>query len=142
VSIKIIILFTTFYLTTSCNRNICSEAALLHAFEKKTNALVAQDSITLKNIAVKNLSFTHSNGWVEDYKSFTSSGESKSLFYNAINIDSVKTIISDKTGLVRGVGNFDIIYKNNTLKLKLSFTETYVCINNEWKLFARHSSKL
>lgn len=127
---------------TSCNRNICDKSDLASTFNNKNKALIAQDSVTLKTMALKNLSFTHSNGWIEDYKSFISSGESKNLFYNAITIDSVKTIITDKTGIIRGIGDFDVLYKNNPIKLKLSFTETYVCINKEWKLLARHSSKL
>lgn len=126
----------------SCTKQLCNKENLIDTFQKKNKSLITQDTFALSVLASKQLSFIHSNGWIEDYNSFTSSGASKSLIYNHINIDSIHAIIENKTGLITGVGTFDVIYKNNPIKLKLGFTETYVCIDNEWKLLARHSSKL
>lgn len=121
---------------------MCTEAILVKTFEKKNKALIAQDTFALSLLASTKLAFTHSNGWIEDYKSFTSGGAIKGLFYNDIRIDSLKSIKTGQTGLLLGTGTFDIWYKNNALILKLSFTETYTCDDNEWKILARHSSKL
>jgi hypothetical protein len=130
------------FVFSSCTKQLCNKTQLVDTFKKKNTALIAQDTVFLGGLASVQLSFTHSNGWIEDYKSFISSGKSKDLFYNNITIDSTYTIISNQTGIIRGSGIFDILYKKNALKVNLCFTETYTCIDNEWKLLARHSSKL
>lgn len=140
--IKASAIVTILFVFTSCTKQLCNKTQLVDTFKKKNTALIAQDTVYLSGLASLQLSFTHSNGWIEDYKSFVSSGKSKDLFYNNISIDSLNSIISNKTGIIRGRGIFDIQYKKNALKLNLSFTETYTCEDNEWKLLARHSSKL
>ena len=140
--IKASAIITILFVFSSCTKQLCNKTQLIDTFKKKNTALIAQDTAFLSGLASLQLSFTHSNGWIEDYKSFTSSGKSKDLFYNNIAIDSSHIIISNQTGIIRGSGVFDILYKKNALKINLSFTETYTCEDNEWKLLARHSSKI
>lgn len=127
---------------TSCHRKSCGQQALMDTFAKKNKALMDDDVTTLASIATKDISFTHSNGWVEDYRSFISGSQNKQLFYNAITLDSTYAFIHGQTGIIRGSGIFDIVYKNNALQVKLAFTETYFCEDHDWKLLSRHSSKL
>jgi Domain of unknown function (DUF4440) len=129
------------FIIYSCAPKMCSEAALLDTFNKKNAALVDDSTLTLKELALPQLSFVHSNGWKEDIHSFLSKSDVKQLKYNAIKIDSIQATVVDKTGLLSGLGTFDINYKNNDLKISLYFTETYVCKNGDWKLLARHSCK-
>lgn len=140
--IKASAIITILFVFTSCTKQLCNKTELVDTFKKKNTALITQDTAFLSGLASLQLSFTHSNGWIEDYKSFVSSGKSKDLFYNNIAIDSLSSIISNQTGIIRGSGVFDILYKKNALKIHLSFTETYICEDKEWKLLARHSSKL
>lgn len=125
----------------SCAPKICSEATLIDTFNKKNAALVDDNTLILKDLALPQLSFVHSNGWKEDIHSFLLKSDVKQLKYKDIRIDSVQATIVDKTGLLSGLGTFDINYKKNDLKISLYFTETYVCKNNGWKLLARHSCK-
>lgn len=125
----------------SCAPKICTEATLIETFNKKNTAMVDENISALKDLALPQLSFVHSNGWKEDIHSFLSKSNVKQLKYKAIKIDSLKATIVDKTGLLSGLGTFDINYKNNELKIDLYFTETYVCKNDGWKLLARHSCR-
>jgi hypothetical protein len=136
-----IYIFALTLVVVSCAPKMCSEASLIGTFNKKNAALVDDNTLILKDLALPQLSFVHSNGWKEDIHSFLLKSDVKQLKYNDIRIDSIQAIIVDKTGLLSGLGTFDINYKKNDLKISLYFTETYVCKSNGWKLLARHSCK-
>ncbi len=136
-----IILLCCFTALVSCNKRICSEETLISTFNKKNLALIDENTEELKKIALNELNFLHSNGWHEDKNSFLLKSGAKQLKYKSISVDSFRAIIVNRTGILTGLGNFDITYKGSNFNVNLYFTETYVCMSNSWKLLARHSSK-
>lgn len=126
---------------TSCNRN-CSAEALEKRFALKNDLLVSGSSQELKGLVLPKLQYTHSNCWTEHMDEFLSKPEVKGLFYKSIVVDSVAYHVTERTGLVRGNGTFNINHKGNDLSIHLCFTETYVCQDGQWMLFARHAAKL
>ncbi len=125
----------------SCNRP-CTQAALSKTFQQKNDWLVSENSQELKNLALPELLYTHSNCWTEENDEFLSPAVQKELFYKSIVLDSAKYIVADRTGIVRGDGTFNINHKGKDVSIHLCFTETYVCRDGAWKLFSRHAAKL
>lgn len=111
-------------------------------FLDKNKWLVTANRQELSGLILPELNYTHSNCWTELEEPFLLSPEEKGLFYNAITVDSAAYHVVEKTGLVRGNGTFDIIHKGKPLVIRLCFSETYVCQDGQWKLFARHAAKL
>ncbi len=125
----------------SCTGKLCDKANLQQKFLSKNQALVDENTSALDRIAMPNLNYVHSNGWCENKASFLQSSQQKSLQYKSIVADSVNYIVEGNTGLVSGLGIFNILYKKSELNLNLFFSETYVCKNGEWKLLGRHACK-
>ncbi len=125
----------------SCSKKLCTRETLLAKFNMKNAALINENTQILNDLTHPQLNFVHSNGWYEDKKSFLLLSKEKPLKYKSITIDSLKSIIVEDTGILSGLGNFDINYKGNDVNIYLYFTETYVCTSNGWQLLSRHSSK-
>lgn len=126
---------------TSCHRN-CTAEALEKRFSQKNDWLVSGSSQELKGLVLPKLQYTHSNCWTEQMDEFLSKPEEKGLFYKSIVVDSAAYHVTERTGLVRGNGTFNINHKGKDLSIHLCFTETYVCQDGQWMLFARHAAKL
>ncbi|MBL0083672.1 MAG: nuclear transport factor 2 family protein [Saprospiraceae bacterium] len=104
--------------------------------------LVSGSAQELKSLIHPDLRYTHSNCWTEEMDEFLSKPEEKGLLYKSIEVDSAAYLVADRTGLVRGKGTFNINHKGKDLSIHLCFTETYVCQDGQWMLFARHAAKL
>lgn len=138
---KFSVIFFTACTLYACQRH-CSPQDLEKRFNQKNAWLVSGSSQELKGIVLPNLRYTHSNCWTEEMDEFLSKPEEKGLFYKSIEVDSAGYVVVDRTGLVRGNGTFNINHKGKDLSIHLCFTETYVCQDGQWMLFARHAAKL
>ena len=137
--------FFTFLLLASsfyaCQRQ-CLPQDLAKRFTQKNAWLVSGSAQELKSLIHPDLRYTHSNCWTEEVDEFLSKPEEKGLLYKSIEVDSAAYLVVDRTGLVRGNGTFNINHKGKDLSIHLCFTETYVCQDGQWMLFARHAAKL
>ena len=125
----------------ACQRH-CSPQDLEIRFNQKNAWLVSGSAQELQSIVLPNLHYTHSNCWTEEMEEFLSSPDQKGLHYKNIVVDSAGFHVSHHTGLVRGNGTFNVVHKGKDLSIHLCFTETYVCTDGQWMLFARHAAKL
>ena len=106
-------------------------------------ALVGRDSLVLARLLHKDVSFGHSNGWVQGKKDVWNDFASGRLVYKKIDskhtlvpsIDRKWATITTSTDVEGTVGGKDF-------KLTLHVLQVWLRKGKSWQLFARQSSKI
>ena len=77
------------------------------------------------------------------WMSFVENQKLKGLFYKVLLLTASYIMWLERTGLGRGSGTFNINTQGKGPPASIfAFTETYVCQDGQWMLFARHAAKL
>jgi hypothetical protein len=107
-------------------------------------ALVAKDSIVLKRLLNGNLSYGHSNGWIETRTDVINDLYNGKLTYKSITpkAQAVTVSIEGSTAAVRYVADVDILYGGKPMQMQLNVLQVWVWMGNHWELFARQSVKV
>ncbi len=115
---------------------------LKEAVLKLDKALIAKDTITLKQLLHKNLSYGHSNGWVENKQEVIHDLVSDKLSY--LKIESRDhTWVTDKDWVsVRSTTEIRYILDGKEGALKMHVLQVWMKTNKGWQLIARQSTKL
>ena len=116
---------------------------LKNAMQKLDKALLEKDSLILAAVLHKEVSYGHSNGWVQTKKDLWSDFVSGKLIYKKIeNNSSAIAAISKKWATVRmntaaeGTGN------GKNFNMTLHVLQVWMKTKEGWQLFARQSAKL
>ncbi len=106
-------------------------------------ALVARDSLVLSKLLNKELSFGHSNGWVQTKPEVWADFASGKLEYKKINTTSIEIVSIDKKKAVIRT-NAEVAGKagENEFAIKLHMLQLWVKEKKGWQLLARQSTKL
>lgn len=107
-------------------------------------ALIGKESENLDRLLHRDLSYGHSNAWVEDKTELMTNNASGTLVYHSIQVDSASWKIS-KTGklaLVRYNADFDVNLRGNPVRLKLHVAQTWIRKKGKWQLLMRQSTKV
>lgn len=100
--------------------------------------LVKNDS-SLKKILDKDLTYGHSNGWVETKKEMLQNLASGKMKYLEIKEDSVEAVADKKLGHIRFLAQLTAVLDGKTMTLKLRVLEVWRKKEDGWKLFARQA---
>jgi len=122
-------------------------------YSKKQKALITQisklDSLMQKNdskileLFSDDISFGHSNGWVQNYEDFKKDFESGKVKYQSVNQTVLKEFkIKNKFANVRRIIAVKGLYKNEIFEMKLSVLEFWIRQKGIWKLWSRQSVSL
>jgi Domain of unknown function (DUF4440) len=105
-------------------------------------ALLGKDEAALKQVLHKNLSFGHSNGWIQKKGDVLSDFKSGKLTYNKIENSSAVIIdISKKSATVKTTTNAEGVVNGNAFKLTLHVMQVWMNTKKGWQLYARQSAK-
>ena len=106
-------------------------------------ALVSNDTMLLKELTDDNLSYGHSNGWVESRKEVMEDLKSGLLTYQRYDEDSVTVTMNESNTIanVRFVADIDATMKGNSYAFHLKVLEVWVRKTKNWMLFARQAVK-
>lgn len=105
-------------------------------------ALVNKDSVMLKSLLSDELSYGHSNGWIESKREVIQDLFNGKLTYKQINKQSQVVNVVGKVAAVRVVIDVDVEMNGKAIQLKLSVLQVWVWENKHWVLFARQSTKI
>ncbi len=107
-------------------------------------ALVAKDSVVLKKLLNKSLSYGHSNGWIETRADVINDLYNGKLTYKSITpkAQNVTVSIEGGTASVRYLADLDVVYGGKPMQLQLHVLQVWVWVGNHWELFARQSVKV
>ena len=132
---------------------ICFVFGLTQNYSKKEKALLSQvsklDSLMQNNdskiltLFSDDVSFGHSNGWVQNYDDFKKDFESGKVKYQSVNQTELKEFkIKNKFANVRRIIAVKGLYKNEIFEMKLSVLEFWIRQKGIWKLWSRQSVTL
>ncbi len=105
-------------------------------------ALVKRDTVMLNKLLHQNLSYGHSNGWVEKKDELL-----RHLFNGKLNYNSIesKEISSEQTGditMLRIESNIKYVLDGKEGALKLHVLQVWIRVAHEWKLLGRQGTKI
>ncbi|MEP7195326.1 MAG: DUF4440 domain-containing protein [Saprospiraceae bacterium] len=127
------------FLTNNCPaQKIRPEKASL----KLNEALISRDQKELNKLLHTNLSYGHSNLWIEDKTTLIQNNLTSTLVYKKISCDSIWSSYSGKTCILRYRANIEGFLKSNEFNLNLYVVQVWVKKKSKWKLLARQSTKI
>ncbi len=112
------------------------------ATEKLNQALIQKDLTALDKLLHKNLSYGHSNLWIEDKVSLIQNITNNYLIYKSIIIDSIDCNRMGNQSIIRYGAKFKVIYNEKEINLNLHVMQVWIKKCGRWKLLARQSVKI
>lgn len=135
---KIFIVFALFITTTvSAQTSFLKDAAI-----KLDKALIQKDTVTLKQLLHNDVSYGHSNGWVETKGDIIKDLYNGKLAYKKIEHKNVKWTVGTDWGTVRSTDEINYILDGKPATLKLHVLNVWLKTGRGWQLVARQSTKL
>ena len=116
---------------------------LKNAMQQLDKALLQKDETVLKSVLHKDLSFGHSNGWIQTKADILNDFASGKLTYNKIeNNSSAIVTISKKYATVKTNTNAEGVVNGTAFKLTLHIMQFWIKTKKGWQLITRQSTKL
>lgn len=118
------------------------EKALLNQVSKLDSFMQNNDSKIMELFSA-DVSFGHSNGWVQNYQDFKTDFESGKVKYQSVKQTELKELkVKNKFANIRRIIAVKGLYKNETFEMKLSVLEFWIRQKGIWKLWSRQSATL
>ena len=138
---KLLFGFLVLFLFNSSFAQIDS-IGLKNAMKQLDKALLQKDETVLKSVLHKEVSYGHSNGWIQSKDDILNDFKSGKLTYNTIeNNSSVIVKISEKYATVKTNTNVEGSVNGTTFKLILHIMQFWIMTKKGWQLIARQSAK-
>lgn len=115
---------------------------LKEAAAKLDRALVAKDTITLKQLLHKDVTYGHSNAWIETKEDIIKDLTSGKLVYHKIESRDTKWKVTNDLASVRSTAAIDFILDGKPGTLQLHVLQMWLKTNKGWQLIARQSTKI
>ena len=136
------VLFVLFLLIAKGSFAQVDSIGLKTAMQKLDVALLQKDENVLRSVLHKDVSYGHSNGWIQSRNDILNDFASGKLTYNKIeNNSSAIVIISKKYATVKTTTNAEGVVNGTAFKLTLHIMQFWIKTKNGWQLIARQSAK-
>ena len=136
------LLFCLFFFVGFSRTYSKKEKALLIQASKLDSLMENNDSKILELFS-DDVSFGHSNGWLQNKDDFKKDFESGKVKYQSVKQTELKELkIKNKFANVRRIIAVKGLYKNETFEMKLSVLEFWIQQKGIWKLWSRQSVSL
>jgi ketosteroid isomerase-like protein len=122
---------------------LAQSSYLKEAISRLDKALIAKDTIALKQLLHPDLSFGHSSGWVETKQDVLNDVKSGKLNYKSLEHKDVRWTARKDWATVRS--NTHVVSVNpdgNTSELNLHVLLVWLRTNKGWQLLARQTTRL
>ncbi|MBD0332969.1 MAG: nuclear transport factor 2 family protein [Chitinophagaceae bacterium] len=117
-------------------------AFLKEAAAKFDKALVEKDTVILKQIVHKDLSYGHSNAWVQTKNDLIQDLFNGKISYKQISSKDFIWTVGKDWATVRSTVDVEFIIDDKEGKLHLHVLQVWLKTNKGWQLLARQSTKL
>ena len=136
------LLFCLFFFVGFSQTYSKKEKALLSQVLKLDSLMENNDSKILELFS-DDVSFGHSNGWIQNKDDFKKDFESGKVKYQSVKQTELKELkIKNKFANIRRIIAVKGLYKNETFEMKLSVLEFWIKQKGIWKLWSRQSVKI
>ena len=116
---------------------------LKNAMQQLDKALLQKDETVLKSVLHKDLSYGHSNGWIQSKSDILNDFASGKLTYSKIENNSSAIIVINKDyATVKTNTNAEGAVNGTAFNLKLHIMQFWIKTKKGWQLIARQSTKL
>ncbi|HEX6849231.1 MAG TPA: nuclear transport factor 2 family protein [Chitinophagaceae bacterium] len=133
--------FLILFVVNSCFAQIDS-VALKSSMQQLDKALLLKDETVLKSVLHKEVSYGHSNGWIQSKEDIMNDFKTGKLIYNKIeNNSSAFVNISKKYATVKTNTNAEGVVNGTAFKLTLHIMQFWIKTKKGWQLIARQSAK-
>ncbi len=105
-------------------------------------ALVARDTIRLKELLDDEIGYGHSNGWIQTKRDLINDLYNGKLTYTKISTSDEILVVKDKNASMRMTAEVDIVLNGSPMQFKLKVLQVWVKKKKHWVLFARQSVKV
>ena len=136
------VLFVLFLLVAKSSSGQIDSIGLKNAMQQLDKALLHKDESVLRSVLHKDVSYGHSNGWIQNKNDILNDFTSGKLVYNKIENNSSAIItISKKYATVKTNTNAEGTVNGTAFKLTLHIMQFWIKTKNGWQLVARQSAK-
>lgn len=109
----------------------------------KLDSLMKNNDNKIVDILCSDVSFGHSNGWIQNFDDFKKDFSSKKVIYKEIKQLEVSEFKRNKkTASIRRTINVSGLYKNQNFEMKLALLEIWIKKKSVWKLWSRQSVEI
>lgn len=109
----------------------------------KLDSLMQNNDSKILDLFESNVSFGHSNGWIQNLDDFKKDFSSKKVVYKEIRQTEVSEIKKFKnTFSIRRKIKVSGLYKNQDFEMNLSLLEIWIKNKSNWKLWSRQSVEI
>ena len=137
------VLFVLFLFTTQNSFAQIDSVGLKNAMQQLDKALLQKDETVLKSVLHQDLSYGHSNGWVQSKSDILNDFASGKLTYSKIeNNSSAIIVITKEYATVKTDTNAEGAVNGTAFNLKLHIMQFWIKTKKGWQLIARQSTKL
>ena len=116
-----------------------TENAIIHQ-AKTLDSLMQNNDPHILDLFSKDISFGHSNGWIQNFEDFKTDFESGKVKYISVKQTELKNLnIKNKVANLRRIIAVEGLYKGESFEMKLSVLENWIKEKGIWKLWSRQS---
>ena len=139
---KFLFAFSVLFLINSIYAQVDS-VGLKNTMQQLDKALLQKDETVLKSVLHQDLSYGHSNGWVQSKSDVLNDFISGKLTYSKIeNNSSAIIVITKEYATVKTDTNAEGAVNGTAFNLKLHIMQFWIKTKKGWQLIARQSTKL
>ncbi|MCF8248154.1 MAG: nuclear transport factor 2 family protein [Saprospiraceae bacterium] len=109
---------------------------------QRFEAMTTKNLAFLENVLTDDLTYTHSNGLVEDKTTHLENIRTGKLQYRSIQPEEMKLSIHRRTAVGTGIVNVTGVLNEKEFSIRLRYTDVYMKKKGKWRLAAWQSLKL
>lgn len=110
---------------------------------KKLDSLMMKNDVQIVDLFCSDVSFGHSNGWIQNLDDFKKDFTSKKVSYKEITQLEISELKQFKnTVSIRRSVKVAGLYKNQDFEMKLALLEIWLKKKSAWKLWSRQSVEI
>jgi len=136
------VLFIMFFLIAKNSFAQVDSLGLKETMQKLDAALLQKNEMILTTVLHKDVSYGHSNGWIQSKSDILNDFKSGKLIYNKIENNSSSIVnIGKKYATVKTNTNAEGAVNGTAFKLTLHVMQFWIKTKKGWQLIARQSAK-
>ena len=133
------LLFVIFFVFGFSQDYSKKEKSLIHQISK-LDSLMEQNDSKILDLFSDDVSFGHSNGWIQNKDDFKKDFESGKVKYQSVKQTELNEFkFRNKFASIRRIIAVKGLYKNEIFEMKLSVLEFWIRQKSIWKLWSRQS---
>ncbi len=109
---------------------------------QRFEAMTKKDAAYLQTILAEDLTYTHSNGLVENKTQHIENIKSGFIEYRSMQPESANIQVFKKTAVINGFVRVGGVYKDTEFNIRLRYMDVYIKKRGKWKLAAWQSVKV